>query len=432
MGAFGNENSVVGSTSVNVHDLLYDGLWHHVKVVLDRDDSNRIKIYLDGHDVRDLDKMFDGGAIYGSDGQFGFAIGHLTPWYLREGRENGFKGWIDEVRISKVARIKQVFAPTAIPLTAPIAGQGETQIRRFGHALAMAGHTMVIGAPIGNAGQSGSAYVGEMPGDFSALKRLEPESLPLAEHFGHAVAVDRQRKFIAVGAPGGSLPGNVYVFQYDATLGTCQSEAILDAAAGDQRFGWSVAMDDDTLAVGDPHHKTGMMTIGAVYMYKRDASNGSWNHVQTIDTATPDMALMPGADFGHTVALQGDRLLIGAPGDDNGEGASYLFTNNGNSENPWALTKKFTASDATMGNLFGHTVALDGDCIVVGTNVNPFSAGRAYIYEPNPQEPDAWLETRLERNDPGDQFGYAVAVDGMTVAVGAPGQDVNDDDAVYT
>ncbi|WP_089718380.1 LamG-like jellyroll fold domain-containing protein [Candidatus Entotheonella palauensis] len=433
-GFFSNENGAVRAQSINVHDLLYDGGWHHVKVVLDREDHNRIKLYLDGHQVNSDEKRFDGGPIYGSDGQFGFVIGHLTPWFLRDGTESGFRGWIDEVRISKVARVKPAFAPPATLLTPPDAIGGETQIERFGHALAMAGPTMVIGAHHDNTGLRGSAYVGEAPDRFDALKRLDPGPLPAAARFGYAVAVNRQRQLIAVSAPGGSstLPGNVYVFTYDAAQETCALETVLDAAAGGQQFGWSVALDGDILAVGDPELElvSGAFTMGAVYIYQRDASNGAWNHIQTVDAATAGMVSVPGARLGHSVALQGDRLLIGAPRDNSFRGAAYLFTNSGSNENPWVLSHQFTAADNASGERFGHAVALDGDRIVVGTQVQVLSAGRTYIYEPDSLAPNGWLETRLE-GVPGDQFGYAVAIDGATVAVGAPGRSSNDGDTVY-
>jgi hypothetical protein len=127
-------------------------------------------------------------------------------------------------------------------------------------------------------------------------------------------------------------------------------------------------------------------------------------------------------DFGNSIAVSGDRVLIGAPNDDEGgtdRGSAYLFELQGGS---FVEIAKLLPSDPNDSDRFGWSVAIDGDVAVVGALSDDgaaFEGGAAYVFEP---QGGVWVQTKkLLAGDPflGDLFGIAVAVDGDRIAVGA-------------
>jgi len=163
--------------------------------------------------------------------------------------------------------------------------------------------------------------------------RLDVPALGAGDQFGTAVAAAPD--LIAVGAPGddreGSEAGAVHFFTPDG--GGWIEQGVLVGAeprTGD-RFGSSLAIAGDLLAVGAPGRDEDGSSAGAVYLFRRDGA--SWQSVAVL--AAPDPTT--GARFGTSVAfLDADRLAIGASGhdgDESGAGATYLFLRQGDA---WA------------------------------------------------------------------------------------------------
>ena len=129
------------------------------------------------------------------------------------------------------------------------------------------------------------------------------------------------------------------------------------------------------------------------------------------------------AGFGDDVAISGDLLVVGAWKENNNTGAAYIFQRSLDGEDNWTFIQKLTASDATTSSFYGHSVAIDGDVIVIGAyGANPSLAGAAYIYHRSYAGADQWQEIkRLTAPDAGDflQFGAEVAVSGDNVFVGS-------------
>ena len=131
------------------------------------------------------------------------------------------------------------------------------------------------------------------------------------------------------------------------------------------------------------------------------------------------------AFFGYAVALSGEYAVVGAPGEDADTGAAYVFVND--PVDGWTRKAKLTADAPAIGDAFGFSVDIDGSFIVVGTpgdDDGGNDAGAAYVFFNDPvagwtrqaklTTPDAALEDRL---------GYAVAISGIFIIVGAPGHD---------
>ena len=181
-----------------------------------------------------------------------------------------------------------------------------------------------------------------------------------------------------------------------------------DAAAGDQ-FGESVATDGDAILVGAPAGRT--TGPGAAYVF--DNAGNELARLTASDGQQEDL-------FGGSVAVDGDTIIVGAPGDDDGgtgSGSAYVFDRAGNQ------LVKLTAADAGAGDLFGADVAVDGDTIVVGArgdDENGVLAGAAYVFDGAGNQLAKLTASDGEQED---VFGGSVAVDGDTIMVGAVGDD---------
>jgi hypothetical protein len=137
-----------------------------------------------------------------------------------------------------------------------------------------------------------------------------------------------------------------------------------------------------------------------------------------------------GDNLGYSVAVSGDYAVAGAPGDDGtagtNRGAAYVFERNYNGTNNWGEVATLTAgSDAEDFAYFGHSVAIDGDYVVVGAYMDDDTAtdsGTAYVFHRNYPSTDAWGQVaKLKASDAaaGDAFGCSVAISGDYVVVGA-------------
>lgn len=140
-----------------------------------------------------------------------------------------------------------------------------------------------------------------------------------------------------------------------------------------------MAVSGDTLAAGTYLHSNHHGPPGAAYVFRR--SDDIWTEHGKL--ATPLSS--HGGIFGFSVALQGSRLLVGAPGevsgDDNiGSGAVYVYSSDGEG---WTEDGKITPPEGPSKNFFGDALALSGDAIVVGASLdkaNGTEAGAAYAF----------------------------------------------------
>jgi hypothetical protein len=241
------------------------------------------------------------------------------------------------------------------------------------------------------------------------------------DKFGWSVDLDESR--LIVGAPAknvfGGNSGAAYIFRHNGS--EWEEEARL--TAGDQlaynEFGYAVSVDGDFAAVGARVNYTGM---GAVYIYKR---NGDvWEEEVKIEC--PDCSnLQAQALFGRSVALQGDRVLVGAQQSGSSlyeAGIVYSFRRGDES---WVLEKTFIPDDAVITAQFGWSVSLSAPYAIMGAPFDPISfnnpMGAAYIYKLDENEwvfdskllPDVVATSQL--------FGFSVGIDGDVAVVGSPG-----------
>jgi hypothetical protein len=235
-----------------------------------------------------------------------------------------------------------------------------------------------------------------------------------AANFGAGSAVAISGSVAVVGSPGGNF---VDVFNKTSKGWIDVTPAGLtgmDTSAGDQ-FGASVAISSTEIAIGAPMNAG----QGAVYVFTK----GTKGWVQTAefvgsDTATGDL-------FGQSVAIAGTEVVVGAPMNAAGQGATYVFTKG---TQGWAQTAEFIGNDTTTGDLFGESVALSGSTVLVGAPQhqvgNNAKQGAAYIFAKSTK---GWAQTaELSAPDGAavDRFGHAVALVGTLAVIGAPNHTV--------
>jgi len=134
--------------------------------------------------------------------------------------------------------------------------------------------------------------------------------------------------------------------------------------------------------------------------------------------------------FGNSVSVSGDVVVVGASRDDSGEGSAYVFAKDQGGTNNWGEVQKLTASDGTSFDFFGGSVAISGDVIVVGAGLGNGAvsqSGSAYVFAKDQGGLNNWGEVKeLTASDGAfvDQFGFSVSISGDIIVVGA----IDDDD----
>lgn len=227
-------------------------------------------------------------------------------------------------------------------------------------------------------------------------------------------------------------PGNepVNLLSLNALIISATKKITAPDRASFDFFGQSVAIDGETIAIGangDGAYK------GAVYLYQQNEGGANnWGFLKKLTPA--DLASQD--EFGFSLTLSGDTLVVGVPTDDDVayiSGTAYLFDRNTGGNNNWGFVKKLIASDSMEGDVFGYSVKIseDGNTVVVGARFEDndgitTNSGAAYIFERNEGGSNQWGEVKKLTAADGadfDQFGWSVTVSGDTVAVGANGDD---------
>ena len=217
---------------------------------------------------------------------------------------------------------------------------------------------------------NGSAWLEE--------QKLRSSNLAVDDRFGHSVAVDGNR--VAIGTPRqmshptAYTPGSVYSFFKTAGPWVQQQEVKASDPFSSNGFGFALALEGSTLAVGAP----ASYERGAVYVYTHDGS--AWMGEKK---ASPIDGVASNA-FGTAVALSGQALVAGAPLDkEQGTeaGAAYLFLGTGG---VWQQSNKLLTMDGENGNQVGTAVAVGGDQLVVGADrfgLIGSNSGAAFAYD---------------------------------------------------
>ncbi|MFC3192620.1 Ig-like domain-containing protein [Marinicella sediminis] len=296
----------------------------------------------------------------------------------------------------------------------------------FGKSVSLEGDRLLVGAPAatdGLTGGIGAFYVFEFDGtNWLEMDKLHASDKASFDLFGNSVSLSGDRALIGAhrNDDAGTSSGSAYVFEFDGTDWTeMEKLTAADAAAGDS-FGFSVALEANTAFVAAHlDHSDTEADMGTVYVF--DLVNGDWVESQALrgsDTSGGDQ-------FGYSIRTDNNQLIVGAPRHDAvnvDSGAAYVFQSLGGSS--WLETGQLLADDGVASDYFGWSVAISGNRTLVGAFGNDddgISSGSAYGFYHNG---DNWVQSNLLLANDGtprvnDQLGNAVALSAGTAVVGA-------------
>ena len=396
-----------------------------------------------------------------------------TPKSAKPGRTEGLSpyerdsqvtlSWDDPLD-SSITGYQYQHPPEQTKLTA---GSDGERNGAFGGSVAVDDGIAVVGAPKHNGTDnegnaiidSGAAYVfTKVDGVWNGPIELTAGSDGAAnDWFGYSVAVDGDGNTIVVGAYQHDLTddenniladaGAAYVFTKISGEWSEPVKLIASDGAENDWFGYSVAVDGETIVVGARWHNG---KAGAAYVFTRNSMTRVWgNDPDPGEIHRVETAKLTASDggafnyFGHSVAVHGETIVIGAPGYNANTGVAYVFTRNsmtrvwGNDPEPGEThrveTAKLTAFNGHAGDGFGNSVAVDGETIVVGAQQGDGERGSAYVFT-EPTGDGGWADNtetaKLAASDRelGDHFGNSVAVRGVCIVVGAYTANINECD----
>jgi FG-GAP repeat/Secretion system C-terminal sorting domain len=301
----------------------------------------------------------------------------------------------------------------------------------------------VLGAnPISNAG---SAYISKRQADgtWKQVQKIVASDRALEDQFGYSVAINGNYAFVGAWqqedeATNLTDAGCVYVFkkQNDSTWTEIQKLTASDRSRLDF-FSNSMAVSGDNLIVG-AYQADGIGTgttksnFGSAYIFQKQG-DGTWKEVQKIvanDKAANDK-------FGFSVAISGDQAVVGTKDDAKdqngsnpivGAGSAYIYKKQANGS--WTQVQKIVASNRGTNELFGYSVAISNDYVLVGV---PSRLGPWFYDSPIPiisplggaiffkkQINETWVESQTVGRGslPRDNFGISVAISGDYAVMG--------------
>jgi hypothetical protein len=386
----------------------------------------------------------------GSDSRIDAGAAYLFKW-------DGISQWLVDTKIS---------APGT---------NGRNTLDNFGRSVSIKGDALAIGAPNQNYDASGGSPI-KHTGAVFAYKRnisiwnvegkLVDSTNPgsrtdLANSaLGSSMAISKDGLTLVVGAPGDSTDadgtnyvskaGAVFVYAKISGGWVLKQKLVGPGTYGRltaDNFGYSVAIDGDTMVVGAPNQSYDAIGIdfktnaGAAFVFVK--AGDTWTHQQKL-VGFGLNGRMASDRFGLSVAISGDTAVIGADSQDYdavgspetprpSAGAAYVYTR---IAGIWSTQLKLTAvdSDRQANDNFGRSVAIDGDTIAIGASSHGFdalgsnlatSAGAVFVFT---RAGVSWnAPTKLVPTISGDRtaydhFGCSIALNGNTLVSGAFGQ----------
>jgi hypothetical protein len=292
----------------------------------------------------------------------------------------------------------------------------------FGANVAIDGDTILASAH-GDSAFAGAVYVLiRAGGTWEQQAKLVASDRQSGDFFGIAVAIEGDTA-LAGASKLENETGGAYLFTRSAGLWTQTARLSASDAQPLDAFGESVALADDLAVVGAPNAQG----KGAVYIYIRNGAE--WQ--QQAKLTASDGAI--GDLFGAAVAVSADRIVVGAPGHDgvsSDSGIAYVFVRAGET---WSEEASLPAPDELQNARFGRSVAIDGARLIVGApegeTLTGIYSGRAHIFV---HDGFTWTHEAMLTPGPSSQnslFGRSVAISGIYALVGALSDDERGDNA---
>ncbi|WP_435640830.1 hypothetical protein [Micavibrio aeruginosavorus] len=302
---------------------------------------------------------------------------------------------------------------------------------QFGSSVSVSGNLVLVGAVfdesdgVSGTANAGRAYVYDM--DTGALISTLNNPTPNAnDYFGGFVGLSGNLALVAAendesnGTSGTANAGRAYVF--NATTGALVTTLNNPSSNADDNFGFTAGMSGNLAAIGAPNDESdggaGVGNAGRAYVF--DATTGAL--VSTLNNPTPHAS----DQFGFAVAIDGDLVAVGAA-NDAADGTSGVASGRAYVFNAWtgALVTALNNPSPNATDYFSNTIAISGNRVVVGApwdesdgNAGVAEAGRAYVFNAT----TGALISTLNNPTPHvqDYFGVSVSISGSIAAVGVP------------
>ena len=234
----------------------------------------------------------------------------------------------------------------------------------FGSSGSLDGDTVVVGAAqvYGNSTDPGSAYVFVRNGDtWTQQAKLVPSDSLEEDRFGSSVSLDGDT--VAIGAYDDELMNEyyrVYVFVRSGTIWTQQAKIVSPLGSSSYLFGKSLSLDDDTLLIGEDSNFVN--STGAVYVFVRYGT--TWSLQGMLEKDEYDLLY---DCYAQSVALDGDTAIVGDHCSDDlwqNSGAAYVFTRTGTT---WVQQAKLLPPLGLDNNQMGFSVSIRGDNVILSS-----------------------------------------------------------------
>lgn len=295
----------------------------------------------------------------------------------------------------------------------------------FGSLTQGFGRSVDVHGVFGVAGSNDGAWLLEREdtGRWALGDELVPFDFASNVGFGRAVAMDTNR--IAVGAPdddGATADsGSIYLYDRVGSTWFATSKLFLPSPVTDVDFGAAVAVDGERVVVGAPGAQSpfGSARTGVVHVFDREPG-GNWVLDATLAIPSTDELR-----FGAAVDLEGDRIVVGAPFEALGFGQGRAFVFDRGTGGNWALTQELIPSVSQTNDAYGFAVDLEGGRIAVGApryDGLQLDVGAVFVW--NFVGPD-WKQAPILEAPSltlGDRNGTSVALAGDVLYAGAPGE----------
>ncbi len=297
---------------------------------------------------------------------------------------------------------QEAFAQTIIPNPTP---QFNDQ---FGFSVSIFGNKVLVGAPQDDTDgeDTGIAYLFDATSG-NLLKTFHNPSPQINDQFGFSVSLYENKVLVGVPLDGtvSNGPENAGIaYLFDATTGNLLKTFLNPVPEQADEFGFSVSISENNVLIGADQDRLGTLDVlGSAYLF--DANTGDL--LKTFSNPTPQDE----DKFGFSVSISGDKAVVSAPRDDAagpvGTGTVYVFD---------VITGNVLHTLLTpAGGLFGHSVSISGNTILVG---EPDFDGVAYVFN----AASGNLLKTIPNPNPGldgDLFGFSVSISGNKALVGA-------------
>lgn len=293
---------------------------------------------------------------------------------------------------------------------------------------------LVDGFEIKDEGTLGRFYLGEcglgLPATsgawYAAMYEQQTSTMPAPQtddHYGYRSALEGD--YAAVSSidkflTGGYGKGAVTILKYNGSQWSLASNIQNSGGAAGDNFGYDVSISNTRVAISAPYRNySGYTDAGDVDIYSLVGS--SWVlEYKVLDPLPTNNGL-----FGKSIALNGDYLVVGCPdksvGSNVGQGKAYVFKRSGAT---WPLLAEITASDGNAFDGFGYSVDLNGTTIAIGSPLSN-GTGKVYLYEIATSSVLPLASLVASDVISGDRFGHDLHFDADYLGIGAPYHNVN-------